>query len=318
MEKTTGMVLQKDLVRKKTRIKNHKTLQLLILALPGIIWLITFCYVPMGGAIVAFKDYKPKMGIFGSGWAGLENFKFLFASDNATRIVLNTLFYNFIAIFIVAAVSILIALLMDLIDKRVYLKTYQTMLFLPRFISWVVVGYMAMILFHYEYGLLNKILGLFGVDPISWYLEPEYWRPTLLAFNVWKAMGYTSLIYYGTIIGIDAEIYEAAEIDGAGPIKKIWYITLPLLKTTIIIMSLMSVGSILRADFGLFYYVPNNSGALYETTDVLDTYIFRALRGAGDISSSAAASFFQSVIGLVMVLVCNGIVRKFDNDSSLF
>ncbi|MBQ7096738.1 MAG: sugar ABC transporter permease, partial [Clostridia bacterium] len=148
--------------------------------------------------------------------------------------------------------------------------------------------------------------------------EPKPWRPILLSFNVWKTMGYTSLIYYGTIIGIDSEIYEAAEIDGAGPLKKIFYITLPLLKSTIIVMSLMSVGSIMRADFGLFYYVTNNSGALYEVSDVLDTYIFRALRGAGDISSSAAASFFQSVVGLIMVLTCNGLVRKIDNDSALF
>ena len=318
MEKMTEMVLQKDLVIKKKKIKNKKTLQLLILALPGIIWLIVFAYVPMGGALVAFKDFKPKKGIIGSAWSGLENFKFLFSSDAATKILVNTLFYNFLSIFIVAAVSVMIALFMDLIDKRVYLKTYQTVLFLPRFISWVVVGYMATILFHYEYGLLNQVLEWFGMKPISWYLEPGPWRTILLSFNVWKTMGYTSLIYYGTIIGIDSEIYEAAEIDGAGPLKKIFYITLPLLKSTIIVMSLMSVGSIMRADFGLFYYVTNNSGALYDVADVLDTYIFRALRGAGDISNSAAASFFQSVVGLIMVLVCNGIVRKIDNDSALF
>ncbi len=318
MQRMTDMVIQKDLLKKTGRIKNYKNLQLLCLALPGILWFFIFAYIPMGGAIVAFKNYKPKLGILGSEWIGMENFKFLFTSNNATRIVFNTLFYNFLSIFIVAAVSVLIALLMDLIDKRVYLKTYQTMLFLPRFISWVVVGYMATILFHYEYGLFNKVLGAFGVEPISWYLESKYWRPILLSFNVWKTMGYTSLVYYGTIIGIDSEIYEAAEIDGAGPLKKIFYITLPLLKSTVIVMSLMAVGSIMRADFGLFYYVPNNSGALYETTDVLDTYIFRALRGVGDVSSSAAASLFQSVVGLIMVIACNTIVRKIDNDSALF
>lgn len=318
MAKVTEITLQKNSQRNTRKIKNHKSLQLFLLALPGIIWFLIFSYIPMGGSVVAFKAYKPKLGILGSDWAGLDNFKYLFTSNTASRILFNTFFYNFLSIFIVAAVSVLIALLMDLIDKRVYLKTYQTMLFLPRFISWVVVGYMAMILFHYEYGIFNKLLVKMGIDAVSWYLEPKYWRVTLLAFNVWKTMGYTSLIYYGTIIGIDAEIYEAAEIDGAGPLKKIWYITLPLLKSTIIVMSLMSVGSIMRADFGLFYYVPNNSGALYETTDVLDTYIFRALRGAGDISGSAAASFFQSVVGLVMVLVCNTVVRKFDNDSALF
>lgn len=318
MERLTEKMTKDGVVRKRKRLSNTKTLQLLCLALPGIIWLIIFCYVPMGGSIVAFKNFKPKQGILGSAWNGIDNFRFLFSSDAASRILMNTLFYNFLSIFIVAAVSVMIALLMDLIDKRVYLKTYQTILFLPRFISWVVVGYMATILFHYEYGLVNQLLEWFGAKPISWYLEAKPWRPILLSFNVWKTMGYTSLIYYGTIIGIDSEIYEAAEIDGAGPLKKIFYITLPLLKSTIIVMSLMSVGSIMRADFGLFYYVTNNSGALYEVSDVLDTYIFRALRGAGDISSSAAASFFQSVVGLIMVLTCNGLVRKIDNDSALF
>ncbi|MBQ7097895.1 MAG: sugar ABC transporter permease, partial [Clostridia bacterium] len=217
MERLTEKMTKDGVVRKRKRLRNGKTLQLLCLALPGIIWLIVFCYVPMGGSIVAFKNFKPKQGILGSAWNGIENFRFLFSSDAATRILLNTLFYNFLSIFIVAAVSVMIALLMDLIDKRVYLKTYQTILFLPRFISWVVVGYMATILFHYEYGLVNQLLEWFGAKPISWYLEPKPWRPILLSFNVWKTMGYTSLIYYGTIIGIDSEIYEAAEIDGAGP-----------------------------------------------------------------------------------------------------
>ncbi len=293
-------------------------MQLMTLAVPGIIWFLVFCYFPMVGAVIAFKDYKPKMGIWGSEWVGLENFKFLFSSNDAGRLVFNTIFYNFLSIFLVAAVSVTIAILMDLVDKRVYLKTYQTMLFLPRFISWVVVGYMSIILFHYEYGLMNQVVRALGGESISWFLEPKYWRTIIPAFSVWKTMGYTSLIYYGTIMGIDTQIFESAEIDGATTFGKIWHITLPLLKSTIIIMSLMSVGSIMRADFGLFYYVPNNSGALYAVTDVLDTYIYRALRGAGDMASSAAASFFQSVVGLIMVVTCNAIVKKIDDESSLF
>jgi len=177
---------------------------------------------------------------------------------------------------------------------------------------------MATILFHYEYGIMNKVVSAFGNEPVSWYLEPKYWRVILPVFNVWKTMGYNCLIYYGTIMGIDTQIYESAEIDGATTWGKICHITIPLLKPTVIIMSIMAVGSIMRADFGLFYYVPNNSGALYATTDVLDTYIYRALRGAGDMASSAAASFFQSVVGLIMVVSCNYIVKKIDNESSLF
>lgn len=307
-------------VKRKSRssLEMRKSMQLITLAIPGAIWFLVFHYFPMVGAVIAFKDYKPKQGIWGSKWVGLENFEFLFSSNDAGRLVFNTIFYNFLSIFLVAAVCVVIAILMDLVEKRIYLKTYQTMLFLPRFISWVVVGYMSIILFHYEYGLMNQIVRAMGGESISWFLEPKYWRFIIPAFSIWKTMGYTSLIYYGTIMGIDTQIFESAEIDGATTFGKIWHITLPLLKSTIIIMSLMSVGGIMRADFGLFYYVPNNSGALYAVTDVLDTYIYRALRGAGDMASSAAASFFQSIVGLIMVVSCNAIVKKIDDESSLF
>ncbi len=303
----------------KTKSLSHrKSLQLSLLELPGLLWFFIFCYVPMAGIVVAFKSYKPKIGILKSSWVGLENFKFLFASNDAMKIVWNTVFYNFLSIFIVTLVSVVIALIMDAVASRKYIKVYQTMLFLPRFISWVVVGYMAIALFHYENGLFNHILEAMKKEKISWYLKPQYWRTILVTANVWKQMGYTCLIYYGTIIGIDTSIYESAEIDGATSMKKVIYITVPLLKPTIIVMILMSIGSIMRSDFGLFYYVPNNSGALYGVTDVLDTYIYRALRVTGDFSSSAAASLFQSVVGFVMILLSNAAVKKFDSESSLF
>lgn len=303
----------------KTKSLNYrKSVQLSLLAIPGLLWFFIFCYVPMAGIVVAFKSYKPKLGILKSSWVGFDNFRFLFASNDAMKIVWNTVFYNFLSIFIVTLVSVIIALLMDAVANRKCIKVYQTMLFLPRFISWVVVGYMAIVLFHYENGLFNHILEAMGKEKISWYLKPQYWRTILVTANVWKQMGYTCLIYYGTIIGIDTAIYESAEIDGATNMKKIIYITVPLLKPTIIVMILMSIGSIMRSDFGLFYYVPNNSGALYGVTDVLDTYIYRALRVTGDVSSSAAASLFQSVVGLVMILLSNAAVKKFDSESSLF
>lgn len=293
-------------------------MQLQLLALPGILWFFVFCYIPMGGSIVAFKNYKPNLGILKSEWVGLKNFQFLFSSSDAARIVRNTLIYNFISIFVVAAVAVAIALMMNNVKRRIHIKIYQTMLFLPRFISWVVVGYMALIFFHYEYGILNGMLVKMGFEKISWYQEPQYWWVILVTFNVWKVMGYTSLIYYGAIIGIDGSLYESADIDGANGWTKVWRITLPLIRPTIIIMSLMSIGSIMRSDFGLFYYVTNNSGTLYSTTDVLDTYIYRALKGAGDISGSAAASFFQSVVGFIMIMLANYTVKKIDDDSALF
>ncbi len=307
-----------ELVKRKRRKKHTNTLALTMLALPAIIWFLIFSYAPMVGSLIAFKDFKPKLGFFESEWVGFENFKYLFGSNDASRIVFNTLFYNFVSIFLVAAVSVLVAILMDIVSKRYFLKLYQSMLFLPRFVSWVVVGFIGLSLFDYDMGVLNEINQTMGNEPVSWYMSPQYWRGILLTANVWKSVGYTSLIYYGAILGIDNEIYEAADIDGATFRQRIFRITLPLIKPTIIMMMIMSVGNIMRADFGLFYYVPNNSGALYETTDVLDTYVYRAMRGLGDFSTSAAVSFFQSVVGLILVVVCNKIVKKIDEDSSLF
>ena len=306
----------KSVINKKR--KHTKNLALTMLALPAIIWFLIFSYSPMVGSLIAFKNYKPKLGFFGSEWVGFDNFRYLFESNDAVRIVSNTLFYNFVSIFVVAAFSVLIAILMDIVSKRYFLKLYQSLLFLPRFVSWVVVGYIAFTLFDYDMGIMNELNEAMGNAPISWYLSPQYWRTILLTANVWKSVGYTSLIYYGAILGIDNEIYEAADIDGATFLQRIFKITLPLIKPTIIMMMIMSVGNIMRADFGLFYYVPNNSGALYETTDVLDTYVYRAMRGLGDFSTSAAVSFFQSVIGLILVVVCNKIVKKIDEDCSLF
>jgi len=303
----------------QSRLRWKKTWALTMLTAPGLLWFLIFSYIPMAGSLIAFKNYKPKLGMWASEWVGLDNFRYLFSTSDASRIFFNTFFYNFVSIFLVAAFSVLIAILMDIVaSRRMYLKAYQSMLFLPRFVSWVVVGFIGLALFDYDMGVMNQIGSALGFEPVSWYLAPKYWRVILLVFNIWKTIGYTSLIYYGAILSIDATVFEAAEIDGATFLQKIWHITLPLIKTTIIVMMLMSVGNIMRADFGLFYYVPNNSGALYETTDVLDTYIYRALRGLGDFSTSAAVSFFQSVVGLVMIVACNAIVKKVDEESSLF
>jgi len=304
--------------KKKKKLQNVNTFSLTLLAAPALLWFLIFSYLPMGGSLIAFKNYKPKLGIMASEWIGLDNFKYLFSSNDASRILVNTIFYNFVSIFLVAAFSVFVAILMDVVSKRLYLKVYQSLLFLPRFISWVVVGYIALALFDFDMGVLNTVLKALGREPVSWYLSPQYWRVILLAANLWKSIGYTSLIYYGAILSIDSNVYEAAEIDGATFLNKIFRITIPLIKQTIIVMTLMSIGNIMRADFGLFYYVPNNSGALYAVTDVLDTYVYRAMRGLGDFATSSAVSFFQSVVGLVMIVVCNAIVKKIDEDSSLF
>ena len=190
------------------RLQRHKNFSLTLLAIPALVWFFIFSYMPMGGAIIAFKNYKPKLGILGSPWVGLDNFKYLFSSNDASRILTNTLFFNFVSIFIVAAFAIFAAVMMDVVSKRLYLKVYQSMMFLPRFISWVVVGFIAFSLFDYNMGLLNRIGAFFGKEPVSWYMTPKYWRGILLIANIWKNIGYTSLIYYGSII---PRVYRACK-----------------------------------------------------------------------------------------------------------
>lgn len=305
--------------RNKVHDKNRKSrMQLWILSLPAILWYFIFCYLPYLGMPVAFKNYKSSLGIWGSEWVGFKNFEFLFSENYAGRILRNTLLYNFASIILSTVVAIALALLMEGLKRRVHLKIYQTALFLPRFISWVVVGYMALCFFNYENGIINNILVSLGKEKITWYMEPEYWCFILPTIGVWKNMGYNCLIYYGAIIAIDPTLYEAADIDGANKWTKIWRITIPMIKRSIIVMTLMSVGGIMKSDFGLFYYVPNNTGALYSTTDVIDTYIYRLLRVVGNVSGSAAAGLFQSAVGFILIFVCNKIVEKIDVDATLF
>ena len=309
---------------KKSNLRTHKDvnfksrMELLLLSLPAVIWFLIFSYIPMLGIVVAFKKYSSSLGILGSQWVGLNNFRFLFSANYAVRILRNTIVYNFASIILTTVFSVAIAIMMENVINRSCIKVYQTVMFLPRFISWVVVGYMVMVLMDYEHGILNGLISFCGGEKVSWYLEKKYWWSILPLAGVWKSMGYLSLVYYGAVIGIDPTLYEAADIDGAGKWKQIRHITIPMIRTSVIIMTLMSIGGIMRSDFGQFYYVPNNSGAIYEVTDVLDTYIYRTLRVDGDISGSAAAGLFQSVVGFVLILISNKLVDKYDSDSSLF
>ena len=300
---------------KKTFKKNGG---LTLLALPGIIWFLIFSYMPMFGIIIAFKKFNYKKGIFGSDWVGLKNFEYLFRSNDAFRILRNTILYNAAFIVIGTVCSIIIAILLDEIGKRRFIKFYQTTMFFPYFISWVVVGYMAQGLFSYDGGILNAVLEFFGKEPVMWYVDKDVWPFALIIANLWKGLGYSTIMYYGSIMGIDNELFEAAVIDGAGRLDKIFYITLPMLKPTIIVLFIMSIGNMLRADFGLFYYIPNNSGALYGVTDVIDTYIYRALKVTADMEGSSAVSFFQSIVGFFLVLLANSIIKKVDPDNSMF
>ncbi|ABX42081.1 ABC transporter permease [Lachnoclostridium phytofermentans] len=289
---------------------------LTILTLPAVIVLIVMCYLPMFGIIIAFKDYNYSLGILNSPWNGFKNFEFFFKSSDAWRITRNTLLYNSAYLIAGTSISVLFAICMNELSKR-WIKVYQTVMFIPYFISWIVVGYLMTSFLDTQYGLMNRIISTLGGNTIGWYNTKAYWPFILIFMNIWKYVGYNTVIYYATIIGIDPSYYEAAKLDGAGGIQMIKYITLPMLKKIIIILFILSLGNIFRGDFGLHYFGTNNAGALYSVTDVIDTYAFRALRQMGDIPMASAVSAFQSTVGCITILIANRIIKKIDADAAL-
>lgn len=296
----------------------RNTAPLLLIALPGIVYLIINNYIPMFGVFLAFKDFNYMKGIFGSNWCGLDNFKYLFSSQ-AFIITRNTLLYNLAFIVIGTIASIFVAILLCELGTRFRVKVFQSSLLLPNFLSWVVVGYIGFAFLNSDTGFINNtVLKYLGGAKISWYTTPKYWPAILILVYLWKNVGYSSVIYMASIAGIDKGIFEAARIDGASKMKQIFHITLPLLKPTVVILTLMSVGRIFYSDFGLFYQVPMNSGALYDVTQTIDTYVYHGLMELNDVGMSAAAGLYQSVVGFILVVTANAIVRKVDNENALF
>ncbi|MDP9698641.1 putative aldouronate transport system permease protein [Paenibacillus intestini] len=297
----------------------RKTLPLLLLAAPGLLYFLINNYLPMTGIFIAFKDVNYAKGIFGSDWVGFDNFKFLFQTSDAWIMTRNTLLYNLAFIVLGTMLSILIAILMSELLKSVWSKLFQSGLVLPNLISMVVLSYIVFAFLNADSGFINNsILKPLGIPEINWYSEAEYWPYLLVFIQLWKTAGYGSIVYIAFISGIDKSIYEAAKIDGAGKLKQIRMITLPLLKPTIIILTLMSIGRIFNSDFGLFYQVPMNAGALYSTTQTIDTYVYRALMQVNDIGMSAAAGLYQSVVGFILVMAANAIVKKVNPENALF
>lgn len=294
------------------------TWTLSLMALPGLLFLIVFAYLPMIGLVIAFKDYKFVNGILGSAWAGFENFRFLFGSDITLRVTRNTLLMNTLFIVAGTVTSLLIAILMNEIYTSWASKYYQTMLFFPHFISWVIVSYFVFGFLNGDTGIANKLLAWLGMKPIAWYREAGYWPGILLVTNLWNGVGFSSIVYLAGILGIDTTYFEAAKIDGASKWQQIRYIMLPLLLPLVIILVLLSVGRIFNADFGLFFFVPRDTPQLYSTTDVIDTFVYRSLVQLGDISMAAAAGFYQSIVGFILVVSANWIVRRINQDYSLF
>lgn len=287
------------------------------LSLPGVLYLFVFAYIPMFGIIVAFKNYRYDLGILGSEWIGLKNFEFLFASENAWRITRNTILYSLSYIVIGTAIALTLAILLNQLKKR-WVKVHQTVLFLPFFISWVVVGYVTLAFLDNTSGFLNQVLRTFGMEPHKWYFEAGPWPYLLVIVHEWKSVGFSTLIYFAGIMGISQDYYEAARIDGASRLQMAFRITIPLLTPLVTIMLILAIGNIFRGDFGLHYFVPNSSSFALPTTDIIDTYVFRALREMGDIGMSSAAGVYQSVVGFVLVLTANFIVRKINHENALF
>lgn len=304
---------------KRRRIRWKRILPFYIMVLPGLLYLLLNNYVPMFGILIAFKNMNFQKGILGSPWCGFDNFRFLFASSAGWEILRNTVGYNVLFHIVGTVLAILVAILINEICSQRIKKLYQSLLLLPYLISWVIVSYLVYAYFSADTGLVNNsILKPLGLEPIVWYQEPKYWPFLLLFFNVWKGIGYSMIVYLSSIVGISSDYFEAARIDGASKWKQIRYITLPLLKPTIITLSILAVGGIFRSDFGLFYQVPRNSGILYPVTRTLDVYVYQALLQNADYGMSSAASVYQSVVGFVMILLTNAVIRKYEADSALF
>lgn len=292
-------------------------MSLLLLALPAILYFIVFSYLPMVGVILAFKNYNYAGGIFGSPWNGLKNFEFFFKSQDAFRITRNTLLYSGSFILLGAATSVAIALLLYEVRSKIALKFYQTSMILPRFLSWVIVSYMAYTVLNPSLGIANQVLKAVGMEPAKWYSDPKYWPYILTIIHIWKAIGLDCIFYYSALLGIDQELFEAAKIDGANRWQQTLYISVPSLFSLMTILMILAVGGIFRGDFGLFYQLPRDIGVLYPTTDIVDTYVFRGLR-QGTVGVTTAIGLFQSVVGFVMVMGTNAIVRKIKPENALF
>lgn len=309
----------KSQTRKKSRLKDFRdNAELSVLLVPGIILLTVFAYIPMFGIIIAFKDYRNNLGIFGSKWVGLENFKFFFTSQDAWRIGRNTVGYGLLFIVLGIISAVFVAILLYEIKNRIALKFYQTSMILPHFLSWVIVGYITYILLEPNMGVLNRMIKALGGDGLQWYSEPKYWVFILPIVNLWKNIGLKCIMYYAALMGIDEQLFEAAEIDGASRFKQIIYITIPSLVPLMTILTILDVGHIIKGDFGLFYTIPRDVGLLYPTTDIIDTYVYRGLRTGDDIGITTAVGLFQSVVGLIMVVGTNLIVKKISPENSLF
>ena len=299
--------------------KFKKFLPLYIMLIPGIAYLICNNYIPLLGLQLAFKKFSYAKGMWDSPWNGFDNFSFLFRGNDAFLMFRNTILYNAAFIVLGTILAITVAIMLNNVRSKKAKKIYQTVILIPYLISIVIVSYIVFGFLSADSGFLNnKLFGLLGIEPISWYVEKKYWPGILTLVHLWKGFGYSSIIYYSTIIGIDPTLYEAAAVDGATRWRQTLHVTLPSLKPTIITLTLMNIGRIMFSDFGLFYQVPMNSGPLMDVTQTIDTYVYRALMVNAQVGKSAASGLVQSILGFILVLTSNMIITKIDRENALF
>jgi putative aldouronate transport system permease protein len=286
--------------------------------IPGVLYTLLFSYIPMSGIILAFKKYTYAGGIFGSQWIGLKNFEFFFKSGRALLVTRNTVLYNLLFIAFNMVLQMSVAILLTEIKGSKFRKISQSLMFLPYFISWVVVSVIAFNILSYDFGFINSFLAKAGFGKVNFYNNGAYWPAILTFFGAWKGVGYGSVMYLAAIMGIDTEVYEAAAIDGAGVFRRIFTITIPLMMPTVMILLLLSIGGIFKGNFDMFYNLIGNNGTLHSWTDVIDTFTFRALITNNDFGMSSAVGLFQSVLCFATVLLANKLTRLYNEDYSLF
>lgn len=310
---------KKQLSAKKKHFIEKDDRALYVMALPTVIFLIIFAYMPMIGLVMAFQDYNVNLGMFGSKFVGFANFKYLFTTTDAWIITRNTVCYNVVFMVVNNCLAMAMAMLLSELTARRYAKVLQTLYMLPYFLSWTVVAIVVTAFLDRDKGLVNQIIkSMGGTGKTNWYQQKALWPFLLVGINAWKGVGYGTVLYLAVISGISHDFYEAAVLDGATKLQQAWYITLPQLRMVLCISIILAMGSIFRADFGLFYSVTLDSGRIYAVTDVIDTYIYRGLTKLANVGMSTAAGMYQSVVGLIMVLIANKVVTKIDPDSAMF
>ncbi|MEC0131112.1 MULTISPECIES: ABC transporter permease subunit [Paenibacillus] len=289
-----------------------------LMLLPTLVFFLVNSYFPMVGIYYAFTQFDFNSSMFNSNFVGLQNFEFLWRSGTLVKLTMNTIGYNIAFIVLGNVLAIVCAILLSELNGKWFKKISQSVMFLPYFVSFVILSVIVYNLFNYDSGFLNTILTQFGLDPVDVYSKPWAWIFLIIIFYLWKNLGYSMVIYLAAITGISDEYYEAAKIDGANIFQRIWYITVPMLKSTFVVLLLFALGSIMKGQFDLFYQLIGNNGLLYNTTDILDTYVYRSLKVTFDVGMATAAGVYQSLFGFVLIMTVNYIIRKINDDYALF